>query len=49
MGKVVVITGELTEGIRRRVASLGIERCLGKPFKIEEIREVVNRASGDRG
>jgi DNA-binding response OmpR family regulator len=42
IGKVVVITGEVTEGLKRRVASLGIERCLGKPFDLGEIREIVS-------
>ncbi len=41
IGKVVVITGEVTEGLKRRVASLGIKRCLGKPFDLEEIRAIV--------
>ena len=40
-GKVVVITGEVTKGLKRRMASLGIERCLGKPFDLAEIREIV--------
>ncbi len=42
MGKVVVITGEVTEGLRRRMASLGIERCLGKPFDLEEVKSIVD-------
>jgi DNA-binding response OmpR family regulator len=42
MGKVVVITGEVTEGLRRRMTSLGIERCLCKPFDLEEVKSIVD-------
>jgi DNA-binding response OmpR family regulator len=49
LGKVVVITGELTSGIRRRVAALGIEHCLAKPFDLGAIRGIVGMGSADRG
>jgi DNA-binding response OmpR family regulator len=42
LGKVVVITGEVTTGLRKRVTDLGIQKCLGKPFDLDEIREIVN-------
>ncbi len=41
-GKVVVITGEVTVGLRKRMARLGVERCLCKPFVLEEIMEIVD-------
>ncbi len=42
-GKVVVVLGEMTPGLNRRVCSLGVRHCLTKPFDLEEIREVVGR------
>jgi len=49
LGRVVVITGEPTGGIRRRAAALGIEHCLAKPFDLEAIRAIVGPAPGDAG
>jgi len=43
-GKVVVMTGEISRGLRERAASLGINRCLAKPFDLEEIWEIVRLA-----
>jgi DNA-binding response OmpR family regulator len=49
MGKVVVITGEVTKGLRRRAEALGVQRCLGKPFDLAEIREIVESSRVGNG
>jgi len=45
MGKLVVITGEIGGVLKESVRSLGIERCLSKPFDLEEIKEIVGGSS----
>lgn len=47
MGKVVVIAGDITEGLKKRMTSLGITRSLVKPFDLEEINSIVGNGHID--
>jgi CheY-like chemotaxis protein len=46
---VVVVSGTLDEQRRTRALRLGASHCLDKPFNVDELREVVRKALGDRG